>query len=594
MAETLTADTLMAALAGMAAEAVTEPSPKSGGRGNLTGHKINGAQPPSNFDAGDDRETIRAALQVIDPDLGYQEWLSVLMGAHSVDSSGGMLALVDEWSRGGTKYKTGEVAAKWRSFEPGGGTTVATIAHLADQTGRDWRPKRTTPRNHFAGTAPAPLPELDDIAEDDTRDNTVDGDPGQLHPNLIHAGGFLGDFVAYTLRTAPRPQPEFALAGALCVLSALTGRKIRDTSGIRGNIYAVCCGETSGGKDHPRTVAKRLLTIADSHECLLEDVKSGPGVTAALNVHPVRLVLWDEFGRALAGMTSAGKNAPWLATLMTALLKMFTSAGSAYFGEAQADASKITTIHDPHLSVLGSATEVGFFAALNEDVVMNGCLNRSLVFHGVPNVRLVDAGDEDVPQSLVQYAEWWKGYSPGGNLHGHVDGPPATRLLRYSELAQAHLRAFIELCEDRRESIPHEWERALRGRQIELAKRLAMLHAVSLYCATEVIEVQSVAWACEVVEHCVSRLVWHASTRISANPYESQLKELVRVIQEAGPDGMTQSALARRFQRINARVRSELLHHAFEAGHVYSQEDETGGRKRVRYIARNPIVRGTV
>lgn len=197
MAEALTTDTLMAALSGMAADAISKPCTKLALGGNLAHHKVNGSQPTSNFDSGDDRETIRAALQVIDPDLGYQEWLSVLMGAHSVDSSGAMLALVDEWSRGGTKYKDGEVAGKWQSFEPGGGTTVATIAHLADQTGRDWRPKR-----------PAKTDDACRQKSPETRRKStfVDVDTLQLQK-----------FTPFPVELLPEPLKGFVQAGALSI-----------------------------------------------------------------------------------------------------------------------------------------------------------------------------------------------------------------------------------------------------------------------------------------------------------------------------------------------------------------------------------------
>lgn len=101
-------------------------------------------------------------LASIDPDAeGYDAWVETLQALHA--HFGGRaegLELADDWSRGGTKYKTGEVAAKWAGFLPSGGVTIASIAHRARQSGADLR---EIARRHKAGHAldlgnPSPRP----------------------------------------------------------------------------------------------------------------------------------------------------------------------------------------------------------------------------------------------------------------------------------------------------------------------------------------------------------------------------------------------------------------------------------------------------
>lgn len=87
----------------------------------------------------DDRATALAALEVLDPDMGYSDWLAVGMALHSVDPSDAMLAEFDGWSSRSAKHVNGEPARKWRSFG-GTGVSMGTLCHLADQTGRQWRP----------------------------------------------------------------------------------------------------------------------------------------------------------------------------------------------------------------------------------------------------------------------------------------------------------------------------------------------------------------------------------------------------------------------------------------------------------------------
>lgn len=95
-------------------------------------------RPPSRAEA---RETPRGEvedlLSHIPADLNYGDWLSVLMALH--DKYGGSeegLAIADTWSASGSKYRPGEVPAKWHGFKRDG-VTWATIPALARQHGAD-------------------------------------------------------------------------------------------------------------------------------------------------------------------------------------------------------------------------------------------------------------------------------------------------------------------------------------------------------------------------------------------------------------------------------------------------------------------------
>lgn len=89
----------------------------------------------------DDRSTALAALEVLDPDMPYSDWLSVGMALHAVDPSDSMLKEFDWWSSRSVKHIAGEPSRKWKSFG-GSGVGLGTLCHLANQTGRDWRPAR--------------------------------------------------------------------------------------------------------------------------------------------------------------------------------------------------------------------------------------------------------------------------------------------------------------------------------------------------------------------------------------------------------------------------------------------------------------------
>ena len=101
--------------------------------------------PPSGFQVdtgagfGDDRPCaaeVREILSHIDADIGYDDWLKVLMGIHDWGGgSGEALTIADTWSARGSKYKTGDVEKRWAGFNAGGGASWASVPALARDGG---------------------------------------------------------------------------------------------------------------------------------------------------------------------------------------------------------------------------------------------------------------------------------------------------------------------------------------------------------------------------------------------------------------------------------------------------------------------------
>jgi len=83
---------------------------------------------------------ITEILGYIDPDLGYDDWVKVLMGLHDeLHGSDEGLYLANEWSSRGQTYSSfEEIEHKWRSFSLKlGGITFATVAKMAEANGAD-------------------------------------------------------------------------------------------------------------------------------------------------------------------------------------------------------------------------------------------------------------------------------------------------------------------------------------------------------------------------------------------------------------------------------------------------------------------------
>jgi hypothetical protein len=75
----------------------------------------------------------RNLLDYLDPDMPYDDWLSVLMGLHAAGDH--MLPLAIEWSSRGSKFRQGEIEHKWRGFTRGSGVGWATIPAMSRDRG---------------------------------------------------------------------------------------------------------------------------------------------------------------------------------------------------------------------------------------------------------------------------------------------------------------------------------------------------------------------------------------------------------------------------------------------------------------------------
>ncbi|MCC6285652.1 MAG: bifunctional DNA primase/polymerase, partial [Phycisphaerales bacterium] len=162
-------------------------------------------------------------------------------------------------------------------------------------------------------------------------------DPGPFPDHLLRVPGFIEQVVAHNMATATRPQPVLALAAAICLQAVLAARKVRDERGNRTNVYCVGVAPSGAGKDNARKVNKNILFAADmvEHEGN-EDLASDAGLITAVEAEPAILFQIDEFGRFLRTIGDP-KKAPHLFNVLTALMKLYSSADTVFRGKAYAD-----------------------------------------------------------------------------------------------------------------------------------------------------------------------------------------------------------------------------------------------------------------
>jgi hypothetical protein len=418
-------------------------------------------------------------------------------------------------------------------------------------------------------------------AEADLPADTSPADPGALPAHLINVPGFVNDVIAYNLAGAFRPQPVLALAGALCLLATLTGRKVTDSQGTRTNLYALGVAGTSTGKERAREVNKELLHAAGLEAMIgPESIGSAPGLVNAVDANPAILFQLDEFGRYLKTMGNASE--AYLYNIVSVLMRLFTSSASIYVGDAVVDAKRIKTIYQPHACLYGTTTPDVLYNALNADSISDGFLSRVLIFEGDDEAQRQRFDKPPLPQALIEQVAYWGNFAPGGNLACRTPQPIIVETTAAARRIIGELEAFAD-AEQQRIGAPLGllWPRA-----VEKAGKLALLYACSENPAQPLVGDAAATWAVDIVTHLTQRLAYLAGRWLAENRQERGIKRIARIIEDAGAACIAKTALLKATKWLTRRERDEFLQTLIESGEVVMRQVETLGRPRTMYCHR--------
>lgn len=421
--------------------------------------------------------------------------------------------------------------------------------------------------------------------DDDDEPPKLALDPGIFPKHLLNPGGFLGKVIDWNLATAIKPQPELALAGALSLMAALTGRNITDSIGSRTNLYALGVCESGGGKEHARKVNKAILQSAGLEKLIgPEGIASHAGLTNVMGERLTVLFQIDEIGRLLQTLQNPNKS-PHLYSIVTVLLKLFSSSNSKYVGDAYADLKKIPEIDQPHCVVYGTTVKESLLHSLTKESLSDGFVARLLVFIASENDpesrRVMMPG---VPEDLATEAAWWGTYRPGGNL---CDVNPHPRLVADSKQA-IHVFATLEAA-SRRKKKESEAAAALWSRCLEKSRKLAMLHAVSLDRNAIEVSGESAQWGADVAMHLTETMEFLASRWVGESSFEGQQLRILRLIEAAGDAGLSKRQVTRQTRGWRTKDREEVLAAMEQYGMIIRATKPTKGRPAMVYtVAKKP------
>ena len=430
----------------------------------------------------------------------------------------------------------------------------------------------------LAGGRSEPEPEREKLA-----------DPGAF-PADLEIPGLIGELIDWNLRTAHYPLPELAMAGALALMSTITGGKVENPEHSRTNLYIVGLAPSGGGKDHSRRLNRQILRESGAPEMVgPERFGSHAGIVSALDAQWCQLFQVDEIAHLIMAMQH--KSAPHLANISSILMQVYSSVGEIFTADAYGDRAKVKQLHYPHAVIYGSAVPEGFWEAVSEENLKGGLIGRTLVFESPKYVaRQKPERSRELPASILTHSRAWVQLKThGGNLEASgVSGGAHPKMLHWSPEAEQRLDSHGDRISDRRiEEDPVT--AAIWSRASEKTNKIAMLFACSRFDGGEwpQIELEDAERAIRLNNWLTRKMLWQADRHVSQSDFHRNCNYVLRKLQETPGQWITLGDLTRKTRRLNPRDRRDILQHLLTEGTIEAEDIASGGRPGQRFRAKS-------
>jgi hypothetical protein len=530
-------------------------------------------------------------LSYISPDVGYHDWINVLMAIHAeTGGSASGFAMADQWSSRGSKYvNSKDVHQHWRSFR-GQGVSMGTLAKMARDGGADLAEIaiRHKPRTELDAEALAAvaaiirhpdgtLTDADGVVIEPTASQTFDA---------TYPPGLVGDIARWIVATATRPQPLLSIGAALSIVGTVAGGSYVGPTRAATHLYILNIAPTGMGKDVPLR-AIRTIMKACQLACRVgpDEFTSMPAVVSLLHRAPVNVCPMDEFGSFLKRINSKRASG-----FEGAVSKIFRTAWGCNFTdmvtpEYAQKASEV--IHSPGMSIVGATTAEEFYQSIAAGDSSNGVLNRFLLLESPDRpARTTPSANPFVPPaSIVDGLK--RIYQEGAQLPGEADPDPyfegiAANPVRWeSPAAERVYLAILDRVEGMVEAENND--ASFFARTGEMAARIATIVAVGRGSST--VSVHDMEWAASLAWWSAESMLRGVREHASENDHQANYKLVRGIVEKAGE--ISRSDLLRRIQgRVDARTLDGIIKTLLESRELLLVTDATsakGGRPKTFY-----------
>jgi hypothetical protein len=424
------------------------------------------------------------------------------------------------------------------------------------------------------------------------------------HPmpaHLLRLPGALQGVVDWYARSAPKPQPLFAVAAALAIGSVALGRNWRTANRNYSSLWLMCVGESGCGKEWLKTSVESVLTAAGYGALVnLGGYTSQGAVFTALAAHPVHLSVYDEAGRYLqvmGGLRQVSHEINAWTTLMEAWGRCDGAMAPPKYSQMalspkQREQLEEVRVVRPAVSVLAMTTPDSLYEALTPELVKDGFLGRWIVVEteiGLqPGWEIASA--ESPPEALLEWVRLARTLPLGaGNLVGALeDDPrlaPEPRVVPIAPEAKTLVHEFEEAVLDRRVEVARWGFSEGYGRATETVLKVALILAASEDLRAPVVEARHVAWARDWVWYNAQRLEARARDRLVGGRIAREVVRLKEFLLECAERGATFREIRRRFRGWDAMTLQQALRSLVDGGEVALARLATAGRPREAYVA---------
>ena len=412
-----------------------------------------------------------------------------------------------------------------------------------------------------------------------------EGFPADLF-DMLPSKSPMADMVRLTESCESKYQPAFRFGAALAWMATLAGRKIRTTCDLRTNLYLIAVAGTARGKD----------AALDALNAIDEASKGPDGVGATMSLSfsdggllhglrrcPSSLSVIDELGRVLSGMLSPDAD-QGNRRLVTAMMRLSTSANRRYMSEQYADPTKNIEVNQPNWSLYGATTPDNFIDGLSSEALKGGMLPRTLPLIGYDNPVHKDRTVAKPSDYLVIMSKAWREFVPAENssLFDWKDSPkPAT--WPFEAGAMARVKDMQRIWEEQFracEEFGILWG-LLYTRATEQMKKIALVLAANRHgpCDRGSINAEDVEAAIKLVSHSIENFVRLIGGLIADTSHGRTVARLLDYVRRFGADGVPIHQVRSNFNHVPQYQWDQLVKQLEESEQIYIREVRKPGCK---------------
>lgn len=401
---------------------------------------------------------------------------------------------------------------------------------------------------------------------------------GEYPDYLLNPPGMVGDLCKWINATAGCPQPLLALGASIVACGALFGRKVRDMSNGRTNIYMMGVAHSSAGKDHPYDCVQRLFNAAGASLLLGGRITSDSAIEVALMEHPTKLLGIDEVGHFFTSIKMAnGAANPHLKSIVPMLMELFSSAHKLYIGKQRA-MGEARRIDQPHVCVWGNSSPDIFYSGISRAELRDGWLGRvvTLISESRPKYEIVEHSEP--PEALIQLVQAWvQRKPPPPDNGGDIMRATTTHqiVVPTSPEAMAVFNAFRDeaygqmlACEKADDDTQFLW-----GKALQQARTIALIIASGESFELPEISGSTAKYACDLMRLTTQNFSRAIAANVADTQWESEKQKIYKLIQKCGATGIPKTNLTRKTQWIKDRhARNAYIEDLVEAGKIIHGE----------------------